>query len=143
MFVCKACENPLYKSSQKFDSGCGWPAFEDCLPGSVLTRTDADGHRIEILCDKCHSHLGHVFKGERFTATNTRHCVNSICLRLRSKDEIARAKAADSASAAPAGSGAGTAAAAAAGGSKTSADAPGKDGAAAAAAAGTGSDGKL
>lgn len=81
-YHCKGCDAPLFDSTAKFDSGCGWPAFEKALPGAVMERPDPDGHRTEIVCAKCECHLGHVFRGERMTKTDTRHCVNSVCVRL-------------------------------------------------------------
>eukprot|EP01040_Poterioochromonas_malhamensis_P016832 gene16832-19207_t len=82
VFACAACGAGLYYATTKFDSGCGWPAFYQGIPGAIKESRDADGRRVEILCNHCNSHLGHVFRGEGFpTPTNERHCVNGICLK--------------------------------------------------------------
>ena len=80
-YMCKVCDSPLFSSDAKFDSGTGWPSFDEAIPGAVELQMDESHgmHRTEVVCAKCKSHLGHLFT-DGPTATGKRHCINSVCL---------------------------------------------------------------
>jgi peptide-methionine (R)-S-oxide reductase len=84
LYRCRACGAQLFSSDTKFDSDCGWPSFDEALPGAIRYIEDRSLGmvRIEVRCANCDSHLGHLFEGEGFTPKNARYCINSISLRL-------------------------------------------------------------
>ena len=93
VFVCRACKSKLYESNTKFNSGCGWPSFDDEIDGAIVRYEDLTGGRVrtEICCAKCDGHLGHVFHGERITKKDTRHCVNSLSIQFIAYTNLERA----------------------------------------------------
>ena len=86
MYKCKVCDSALFSSEAKFDSGTGWPSFEEALPGSVKEIEDSSHGmaRTEVICAKCGSHLGHLFD-DGPTKTKKRYCLNSVCLEIEEK----------------------------------------------------------
>jgi len=93
IFICRACENPLYESNTKFNSGCGWPSFDDEIEGATVRHEDLSSGtiRTEICCANCDGHLGHVFTGEQITEKDTRHCVNSLSIRFKAYSQLEKA----------------------------------------------------
>ena len=93
IFICRACENPLYESNTKFNSDCGWPSFDDEIEEAITRYEDSSGGRIrtEICCSNCDGHLGHVFAGEQITEKDTRHCVNSLSIRFKPYAQLQKA----------------------------------------------------
>lgn len=87
-YLCRACAKPLFRADSQFDSHCGWPSFDDELPGRITRLVDADGRRSEILCQNCLAHLGHVFDGEHLTANNLRHCVNGLAIEFVADEAV-------------------------------------------------------
>src|SRR6185369_14847294 len=87
-YMCKVCSTPLFPSTAKFESGTGWPSFDQALPGAIKEVSDVSHgmHRVEVVCAKCGSHLGHVFD-DGPTATGKRYCLNSVCLDLEASKE--------------------------------------------------------
>ncbi len=93
IFICRACKSPLYESNAKFNSGCGWPSFDDEISDSIVRYKDLSGgrSRTEICCAKCNGHLGHIFVGEKITKKDTRHCVNSLSIQFKSYKNLVQA----------------------------------------------------
>lgn len=95
VFICRQCNTPLFSSKAKFDAHCGWPAFDQYFPNAVKELPDEDGFRTEIECATCNAHLGHVFRGEKLTEKDTRHCVNSLSIRFVPREKMEEMKIAE------------------------------------------------
>jgi methionine-R-sulfoxide reductase len=87
IYTCKKCGTKLFASDDKFDSGSGWPSFDDAIEGAIRRTSDSDGKGVEIVCANCDAHLGHVYEGEGMTEKNVRHCVNSVSLDFKKLDK--------------------------------------------------------
>lgn len=85
-YYCKACGNLLFTSETKYHSGCGWPAFYDNAGNSAVENRIDNSYgmsRVEVVCKKCKSHLGHVFEDGPRDKTGLRYCINSISLNFK------------------------------------------------------------
>ncbi|MFC7327317.1 peptide-methionine (R)-S-oxide reductase MsrB [Marinactinospora rubrisoli] len=93
VYHCRACDAELFRSTEKFESHCGWPSFYDPADSSAVTLHEDRSLgmiRTEVRCARCDSHLGHVFRGEGYpTPTDERYCINSVALRLEADDSVA------------------------------------------------------